>query len=126
MVEYELPERETAVLKSLSQVAVLSLLIEQPSYVYEVAQRYDERFGDVLPSSDASIYRVVDQLASNGWVEAMAPDRAPRRTHYRVTGAGARAYTAALTEQVSGEPARLELVTRMLSAAAVGGGGPTT
>lgn len=103
-------------------MAVLSLLVEQPSYVYDVAKRYDDRFGDLIPRSHTTIYRVVDVLEQNGMLEGMGGP-GPRRKNYRVTGDGARAYTTWLTQQLSSQPERIEMATRMLAGATSGGEG---
>ena len=104
---------------------MLSLLVERPGHVYNLALRYDERFGDRMPRVAGTIYRVVDALEKKGLAEGMQPPP-PDTKHktYRATPEGTNAFTASLTEEIRGEPLRLELVMRMLSAAAAGGSQP--
>lgn len=109
---------------SLRSVAMMSLLVEQPTYVLDLARRYEERFGDVIPiNSTSAFYRTVDSLVKGGMLEPVAAEPSePRRQVYRATADGARTYMDALTRGLSHDPARLSVVTRMLSAAATGGG----
>jgi DNA-binding PadR family transcriptional regulator len=105
----------------LPHIAVMSLLVEHPSYVFEVAKRYEARYGDVLPPrTPQAMYRMFDALEREGMVEGMAGIDTRRKT-YRLTSQGARTYRAWLIEQLRGDPERIELVLRVLGAAAAGG-----
>lgn len=48
---------------------VLTLAIEKPSYGYEIAERYDRRFGTFLPVGRTAIYSALDRLHRVGLVE---------------------------------------------------------
>lgn len=117
--------RRSRPLNSLLHTAVLSLLVERPGHVYNLALRYDDRFGDRMPRVAATIYRVVDALEKKGLAEGMQPPPSDtKHKTYRATAEGTNAFTVSLTEEIRGEPLRLELVMRMLSAAAAGGSEP--
>lgn len=47
---------------SLRHWLVLALVIERPSYGYELAARYDRRFAAFLPLGAGNVYSSLDQL----------------------------------------------------------------
>lgn len=103
--------------------AVLALVIERPSYGYELSQRFEERFGTLYPVSRARIYQVLDQLLRQGLVEQMPaiPARSSQRQprpHYRATGVGARAHREWLAAAIQADPRREELLRRLLATSA--------
>lgn len=104
------------------QTAVLALVIEKPSYGYEVWQRFEQRFGGVLEVGSSRIYQVVNGLLDEGLIEEVPgdPERSRRqpRPRYRATTHGARAHREWLAEELRGDPQQLELRRRLL---AVGG-----
>lgn len=103
--------------------AVLALVIERPSYGYELSQRFEQRFGELYPVSRARIYQVLDQLLRQGLVEQMpaVPERGSERQprpHYRATGAGARTHREWLAAAIQADPRREELLRRLLATSA--------
>src|ERR1700684_2177233 len=78
--------------------AVLGLMIERPSYGYEILQRFERNYGELLKlSSPSQIYTALDSLMDRGMIEATSepsPDAAVRqpRLHYRATEEGVRRY----------------------------------
>lgn len=103
--------------------AVLALVIERPSYGYELSQRFEQRFGGLYPVSRARIYQVLDQLLRQGLVEQMpaVPERGSERQprpHYRATGAGARRHREWLAAAIQADPRREELLRRLLATSA--------
>lgn len=102
--------------------AVLALVIEKPSYGYEVWQRFDERFGELLDVGSSRIYQVVNQLLDDGMVEEVPGEaersrRQPRPT-YRATALGARTHRQWLAEELRGDAGQLELRRRLLAISA--------
>jgi DNA-binding PadR family transcriptional regulator len=99
--------------------AVLALVIEKPSYGYEVWQRFDARFGELLDVGSSRIYQVVNQLLAEGMVEEVPgePERSRRqpRPTYRATALGARAHRQWLAEELRGDAEQLELRRRLLA-----------
>lgn len=102
--------------------AVLALVIEKPSYGYEVWQRFDARFGGVLEVGSSRIYQVVNGLLEDGLIEELpgagGGSRRQPRPCYRATARGTRAHREWLAEELRGDPTRLELNRRLLAAGA--------
>jgi DNA-binding PadR family transcriptional regulator len=102
--------------------AVLALVIEKPSYGYEVWQRFEERFRGVLEVGSSRIYQAVDGLLDDGLIEelpgAAAAGRRQPRPCYRATARGAQAHREWLAEELRGDPTRIELNRRLLATGA--------
>ncbi len=102
--------------------AVLALVIEKPSYGYEVWQRFDARFGDVLGVGSSRIYQAVNGLLDDGLIEQLpgshGASRRQPRPRYRATERGARVHREWLADELRGDPARLELNRRLLATGA--------
>ncbi len=62
---------------------MLALVIEKPSYGYEIAARYERRFGLLLPTSKTSIYGSLDRLEQEGLVEPLPPQPTPMGGRHR-------------------------------------------
>jgi len=77
--------------------ALLGLIVERPSYAYDLAQRFERRFGDVLALSNIGhVYTALGALAERDLIEEIPGTRAGRqpRPRYRATPAGAEQYRA--------------------------------
>lgn len=103
--------------------AVLALVIERPSYGYELSRRFEERFSDLYPVSRARIYQVLNQLLDHGLIEHMHVEAEllhPRqpKPHYRATATGARLHREWLAATIASDPRREELLRRLLATAA--------
>jgi DNA-binding PadR family transcriptional regulator len=102
--------------------AVLALVIERPSYGYEVWQRFETRFGAVLDVGASRIYQAFDGLLADGLIEqapgATGGSRRQPRPCYRATASGTQAHRAWLAEELRGDPTRLELNRRLLATGA--------
>lgn len=100
---------------------MLALIIERPSYAYEVWKRYEVRFGGYYPVVKGRIYQVVDQLVDSRLVEVLEHDsgsaRQPR-TKYRATAEGAHRYREWLAASIRDDPRRDELLRRLLATGA--------
>jgi DNA-binding PadR family transcriptional regulator len=104
--------------------AVLGLAIERPSYGYEILQRYERNYGELLKlSSPSQIYTALDSLVARGLIERSsepAPGVARRqpRPHYRATEDGVRRYQEHLMGQAEEDRRRSSLFARELAALA--------
>jgi DNA-binding PadR family transcriptional regulator len=87
---------DVAAIRSPVYRAVLGLIIERPSYGYELVQRFERTYGDLLNlSSPSQIYTALDTLARKSLIEEMPTSlgaqggvvRQPK-PHYRATKAG--------------------------------------
>lgn len=109
--------------------AVLGLVIEQPSYGYELLRRLRERYGELLEvSSPSQVYAALDRLQREGLI-VHAPDAGERdddgpqrqpKVIYRATGDGARAHRRWLAERLWDDEQRVELVGRLITAGTQG------
>ncbi len=104
--------------------AVLGLVIERSSYGYEILQRFERNYGDVLKLSSASqIYTGLDSLVDRGMIEATsepspgAVSRQPR-LHYQATEKGVLRYQEHLIGQAEEDRRRSSLFARELAALA--------
>lgn len=106
-----------------AKVAVLGLVLERPSYGYELAQRFERVFGGQAWEwvvSPAAIYKALNELQDEQLIEEFdpAPDAATSRQpkkHYRATAKGARAMRTWLEAPLPTDPSQAELLIRLNS-----------
>jgi len=74
------------------ELAILSLLSEQPLYGFEIAKQIGERTGGALQFTLASLYPLLYEMEKRGWVEAhwQANLAGRDRRYYRLTTSGKR------------------------------------
>jgi DNA-binding PadR family transcriptional regulator len=103
---------------------VLGLVLERPSYGYELVSRFDRAFGEqpwqwrVTPQAiygalnDLEAEALIEPVEQEGvrWVES---SQRRSRQHYRVTGVGARAMREWLAQPMVSNPSREELLIRL-------------
>ncbi len=103
--------------------AVLGLVIERPSYGWELAQRFERVYGDVLRlSSTSHIYVALTALQDRVMIEVVprpggdegGVGRQPK-PHYRATEIGTRGYREWLVVQGREEHQRSQLFVRQLA-----------
>lgn len=101
---------------------LLGLVIQRPSYGYELVQRFERTFGDALElSSPSQIYTALDTLARRSLIETMplqeSGDIAGRqpKPHYRATAQGARDYEQWLLCQMRQERRRSRMLAQQLA-----------
>jgi DNA-binding PadR family transcriptional regulator len=102
--------------------AVLGLMIERPSYGYELLQRFERNYGELLKlSSPSQIYTALDSLRDRGMIEATSEPAAgvgsrQPKLHYRATEEGVRRYQEHLVGQAEEDRRRSSLFARELAA----------
>jgi transcriptional regulator len=82
----------SSIKRGSAELAVLSVLAEEPLHGYEVARRIEERTGGLLRFTLASLYPLLYRLERRGAVAGewkTAPNGRPRR-YYRLTPRGRR------------------------------------
>jgi DNA-binding PadR family transcriptional regulator len=103
---------------------VLGLVIERSSYGYEILQRFERNYGDLLKlSSPSQIYTALDSLVDRGMIEASiepSPGVASRqpKLHYRANEQGVLRYQEHLMGQAAEDRRRSSLFARELAALA--------
>lgn len=87
-------------MRSAVNAAVLSLVIEKPSYGLEIGRRFEDRYDGLLAPPRQHIYRALRRLEADGLVEPITLDGegGPAREGVRATAQGARVYRAWLRE----------------------------
>lgn len=112
----------SAAMRSPVNWAILGLVIERPSYGYELAQRFEHAYGEVLPISGVShVYAALDGLRRRSMIEEVpsaAADTGVRRLprpHYRATAHGMRSYQGRLADQMREDHRRSRLFVRQLA-----------
>jgi DNA-binding PadR family transcriptional regulator len=99
--------------------ALLGLVIERPSYAYDLAQRFERRYGPALPLSNTGhVYTALGALGDRSLVEEIPGTREGRqpRPRYRATEQGRAAYRDWLVGQVSEDRRRQHVFVLALAA----------
>ena len=114
-----------AKLKPSARLAVLGLLLERPSWGYELVARFERVFGAqpwewrVTPTA---IYRALNRLEDDAMIEPLGRGDGERwtdskqrrmRQSYRATGDGARTMREWLAVPMSSSPSQEELLIRV-------------
>lgn len=105
-------------MQSAVQWALLGLVIERPSYGYELAQRFETAYAGMLHLSGVSyVYTALDTLQRRGMVEEISGTRSGRqpKPRYRATAEGVDSYKERLTEQIQEDFRRSRLFARQLA-----------
>lgn len=102
--------------------AVLALVIERPGHGYEIWQRYDERFGSLMPALTSRIYKALTKLRDEGLVERLPAganaSAAQPKPQYAATPDGIRSHRAWLAQELRTDPVREEVLRRILETSA--------
>lgn len=110
-------------MKAGTKYAVLGLLLERPSYGYEVLTRFRRAFdAGQWAISPQGLYASLDRLERDGFIEpvvALTPEASRRqpKTPYRVTGHGEDALRRFLQTPMGADPSRAEFLVRLQCAA---------
>jgi DNA-binding PadR family transcriptional regulator len=101
------------------EYTVLGLVIEKPSYGYEIYERFERRFGHLVDGgSQSNIYAILKRLQSEAMIEqtdaavASVSEGRPR-IYYRATGSGASTFRGWLAERMRDDRERSELLSRL-------------
>lgn len=106
---------------------VLALVIERPSYGYELAMRYTQRFGVIQPLATTNVYNSLDQLERHELIAQLhsvqlRATRGPRgkRAYYEATLKGVNAHAEWLQAPIKEEYWKTELLARIATATSIG------
>ena len=106
-------------MRSLVNWALLGLVIDRPSYAYELAQRFERIYEGALQLSSVShIYVALGTLKERELVEEIAGTRSGRqpKPHYRATASGLAHYRDWLGAQIGEDRQRQRLFVLQLAA----------
>jgi DNA-binding PadR family transcriptional regulator len=98
--------------------ALLGLVIERPSYAYELAQRFERTYGEVLALSSVShVYTALTALKGRALISEIPGTRtgAQPKPHYEATNAGMELYGEWLVGQVGEDRRRQQLFVLQLA-----------
>ncbi|HEY5287450.1 MAG TPA: PadR family transcriptional regulator [Solirubrobacteraceae bacterium] len=101
--------------------ALLGLVIQRPSYGYELVQRFERTYGHALElSSPSQIYTALDALERRELIEKLPPGETPEisrqpKPHYRPTPLGIDSHADWLIEQAQDERRRSHLFALQLA-----------
>jgi DNA-binding PadR family transcriptional regulator len=98
--------------------ALLGLVIDRPSYAYELAQRFERTYGSALPLSSVShAYAALGTLKDRELIEELPATKTGRqpKPHYRATVRGMEEYHAWLIGQVADERRRQKVFLLQLT-----------
>ena len=111
--------------------AVLGLVLERPSYGYELSQRLERRYSGVLNPPISQIYAALNALERAELIEPLPVQEAPAedpptarrqpKVHYRATASGEKAFRDWVAEAMREDPRHAELMRRIAGAAAATG-----
>lgn len=81
------------VIRGYNDTIILCLLMEQPSYGYQISRTIREMTGEKYIIKETTLYSAFTRLEKNGYVQSFAGTESggKPRTYYRITEAG-RAY----------------------------------
>ncbi len=114
-------EQRAAPMQSSVSWTLLGLIIERPSYAYELSQRFGRIYGTALELSSIShAYTAIGRLKDRGLVEESPGTRVGRqpRPHYYATATGLASYHEWLIGQVGAERRRQKVFLLQLTALA--------
>ena len=122
MAEQATAQHGAAWVRSPLSWALVGLVIQRPSYGYELAQRFERCYGDSLElSSNSQIYNALDTLSRKGLLEEFVPQGDPEhpgrqpKPHYRATPEGVRGHADWLVSLLSQERRSSRIFARQLA-----------
>lgn len=96
---------------------ILALVIEKPSYGYELHERFERRFGKFLSTCQANVYDALSRLEEGEYVEVAGHSgaRGRPRVNFQATAKGVEIHLSWLAERLREDPQRLALLSRLAS-----------
>lgn len=94
------------VIRGYNDTIILFLLLEKPSYGYEMSKRIREMTEEKYVIKETTLYSAFTRLEKNGYVESFSSSEGgKKRTYYQITEAGRQYYQMkceewALTKEV--------------------------
>lgn len=78
------------VIRGYNDTMILYLLLDTPSYGYEISKRIKALSNDKYVIKETTLYSAFTRMEKNGYIESFYDDaeNGKRRTYYRITDAG--------------------------------------
>ncbi|MBQ8591817.1 MAG: helix-turn-helix transcriptional regulator [Lachnospiraceae bacterium] len=82
------------VIRGYNDTIILYLLLEEPSYGYEISKQIRTLSDEMYIIKETTLYSAFSRLETNGYIESFYGDETngKRRTYYRITSAGRKYY----------------------------------
>lgn len=86
-------EISSDVIRGYNDTMILSILIKEPSYGYEISKQIKKISDEKYVIKETTLYSAFTRMEKNGYIESFVADPDPegngkKRTYYRVTDAG--------------------------------------
>ena len=87
-------------IRGYNDMIILYLLLEEPSYGYEISREIKERTDGKYSIKETTLYSAFTRLEKNGYIEAFfgSETNGKRRTYYRITESGRNYYREKCSE----------------------------
>lgn len=82
------------IIRGYNDTIILSLLLEEPSYGYEISRTIRQRTDGQYVIKETTLYSAFNRLEGNGFIESFSgtESQGKPRTYYRITEAGKQYY----------------------------------
>lgn len=82
------------VIRGYNDTIILSLLLEAPSYGYDISRTIRQRTGEKYIIKETTLYSAFSRLEKNGYIDSYSgtESQGKPRTYYRITAAGRQYY----------------------------------
>lgn len=93
--EVEMSGISSDVIRGYNDTMILYLLLDEPSYGYEISKKIKQLSNDKYIIKETTLYSAFTRLEKNGYVESFRmedKESVKRRTYYRITEAGEEYY----------------------------------
>ena len=93
-------EISSDVIRGYNDTIILSLLLDSPSYGYEISKRSRDMTDDCYIIKETTLYSAFTRMEKNGYLESFPgyADNGKRRTYYRITEKGHQYYSEKCSE----------------------------
>ncbi|QFJ54813.1 PadR family transcriptional regulator [Pseudobutyrivibrio xylanivorans] len=86
-------EISSDVIRGYNDTMILSILIKEPSYGYEISKQIKQISDEKYIIKETTLYSAFNRMEKNGYIESFVADPDPegngkKRTYYRVTDVG--------------------------------------
>ena len=85
----------SAIIRGYNDTMILYLLLDKPSYGYEISKEIKELSGEKYVIKETTLYSAFTRMEKNGYIQSFPDNSNPsgkRRTYYRITDSGRQYY----------------------------------